>query len=42
MESKVGAPFGNNNASKNKPWRDAIDRALTAREKKGADRQGVV
>lgn len=32
-----GAPYGNNNATKNKPWRDAIDRALIARDKSRAD-----
>ena len=24
----AGAPQGNNNATKNKPWRDALDRAI--------------
>jgi len=35
----MGAPLGNRNQSKNKPWADAIRRALARREKsgKGAD-----
>lgn len=28
--SGVGAPYGNNNAGKNKPWADAIRRAVLA------------
>jgi hypothetical protein len=30
---KVGAPLGSRNAAKNKPWSDAIRRALARREK---------
>jgi len=33
--SKAGAPVGNNNAIKGKPWRDAINRALKKRSKTG-------
>lgn len=35
----MGAPLGNRNQSKTKPWADAIRRALARREKsgKGAD-----
>ena len=35
----MGAPLGNRNQSKTKPWADAIRRALVRREKtgKGAD-----
>lgn len=33
----VGAPKGNSNATKGKPWRDAIDRALAKREKSRID-----
>ena len=29
----MAAPIGNKNATKGKPWRDAIDRALKIREK---------
>jgi hypothetical protein len=36
MAERGGQP-GNNNASKGKPWRDAIDRALAAREKSRVD-----
>lgn len=28
-----GAPIGNHNATKNRPWRQAIDRALARRSK---------
>jgi hypothetical protein len=30
---KVGAPFGNNNPGKNKPWADAVRAALTKFER---------
>jgi len=33
----VGAPKGNTNATKGRPWRDAIDRALKIREKSRVD-----
>lgn len=33
----AGAPLGNTNATKNKPWRDAIDRALKKRNKSRTD-----
>ena len=33
----AGAPKGNKNATKGKPWRDAIDRALKTREKSRVD-----
>ena len=32
-----GAPKGNSNATKGKPWRDAIDRALRVRDKSRVD-----
>jgi hypothetical protein len=35
--AKRGGQPGNNNATKGKPWRDAIDRALAAREKSRVD-----
>jgi ribosomal protein L17 len=31
-----GAPIGNNNAAKNKPWRDALDHALANYECEGS------
>ena len=33
----VGAPKGNKNATKGRPWRDAIDRALVIRERSRID-----
>lgn len=33
MAGKRGAPFGNQNSVKNKPWSDAIKRALAKRAK---------
>ena len=35
--SSPGAPIGNKNASKGKPWRDAILRAIEIREKSRVD-----
>ena len=33
----MGAPIGNTNATKNQPWRDAINRALELRSKCRSD-----
>ena len=33
MTGKVGAPYGNSNSSKGRPWKAAIDRALKKRSK---------
>ena len=33
----AGAPIGNNNATKAKPWRDALDKAIKQYETKGDD-----
>ena len=36
--SKVGAPLGNNNATKNLAWRDALIRALKQHQEAGVPR----